>query len=205
MTHYADGHYRPFRSFTAQEQKLLLKVTGEHRAGYRDHMLYSTALATGLREHEALGLDVADVFDERGRARQRVQLRVFKRSNPDRAMQEVVLSATLRAKLGKFYHYKRSAGESLAPDAPLFMSRNGNRLSKRQARHAIGVWQKRAGIERRLGFHSIRHSACSNLYTQTKDLRLTQRFARHRSILSTMRYTNPSDEVWVQAVQDLPC
>jgi site-specific recombinase XerD len=205
MTAYADTSFKPFRSFTQADQKLLLKVTGEHRAGFRDHILLSLALATALREHEALALDVGDLFDERGRPRIRVQLRVFKRSNPDRAMQEVVLPQALRVKLDKFYRHKVAAGEGVAPDAPLFVSRQHRRLSTRQARRLFQIWQERAGIERPLGFHGLRHSACSNLYGQTKDLRLTQRFARHRSILSTMRYTNPSDEVLVRSVQSLPC
>lgn len=45
-----------------------MKVTGEHRAGYRDHVIFAVALGAGLREHELLALDVGDVFDEDGRA-----------------------------------------------------------------------------------------------------------------------------------------
>jgi hypothetical protein len=37
-----------------------LKVTGEHRAGFRDHVLYAMALGTGLREHELVALDMGD-------------------------------------------------------------------------------------------------------------------------------------------------
>jgi site-specific recombinase XerD len=38
-----------------------------------------------------------------------------------------------------------------------------------------------------------------------KDLRLTQRFARHRSVVTTMLYTHPSDEDLVRAVEQLRC
>jgi len=68
------------RTLTELEQKLILKTTGEHRDGYRDHVIISLALGTGLREHELLTLDCGDVFAEDGRARRRVSLRVFKRS-----------------------------------------------------------------------------------------------------------------------------
>lgn len=71
--------------------------------------------------------------------------------------------------------------ECLDDTAPLFVSRLGRRLSLRQVRHGFTVWQDRAGFERRLSFHSLRHSACSTLYRRTKDIRLTQRFARHKS------------------------
>ncbi len=77
MTAYADAIAKPPRTLTDPEQKLILKTTGEHRDGYRDHVIISLALGTGLREHELLALDCGDVFDEDGRARRRVTLRVF--------------------------------------------------------------------------------------------------------------------------------
>ena len=205
MAAYADSIQKAPRTLTEREQKLLLKVTGEHRSGFRDHVIIATALGTGLRAHELLALDVGDVFDGDGRARRRVQLRVFKRSNDDLSAQEVILPNSLRAKLDKLWRWKRAKGQSLAVDAPLFVSRNSNRLSGRQLRERFAQWQETAGFERRISFHGLRHSSCTNLYRATKDLRLVQRFARHASITSTMRYAHPSDEDLVRAVQDLPC
>jgi site-specific recombinase XerD len=49
------------------------------------------------------------------------------------------------------------------------------------------------------------NTACSNLYRRTRDIRLTQRFARHSSILSTAIYTHSTDEELVRSVQELPC
>jgi integrase len=205
MTAYADAIAKPPRTLTDLEQKLILKTTGEHRDGYRDHVIISLALGTGLREHELLALDCGDVFDEDGRARRRVTLRVFKRSADEPANQEVVLPDLVRAKLNKLRGWKKRKGESLAVDAPVFLSRLGRRLSARQLRHAFALWQERAGFERRLSFHSLRHSACSAIYRSTKDIRLTQRFARHKSILTTSIYAHPSDEDLVRAVRELPC
>jgi integrase len=89
-----------------------LKTTGEHRDGYRDHVIISLALGTGLREHELLALDCGDVFDEDGRTRRRVSLRVFKRSAEEPAIQEVVLPDLVRAKLDKLRAWKKGKGES---------------------------------------------------------------------------------------------
>lgn len=205
MTAYADAVARPPRTLTELEQKLLLRVTGEHRDGFRDHVLISLALGTGLREHELLALDLGDVFDADWRAKRRVALRVFKRSADEPAVQEVVLPDLVRAKLEKLRAWKKREGESLAPDAPLFVSRLGRRLSARQLRENFATWQRRAGFERRLSFHALRHTACSTLYRRTKDIRLTQRFARHKSILTTSIYAHPSDEDMVRAVRELPC
>jgi len=201
---YAESTRAP-RTLTDAEQARLLKVTGEHARGFRDHVLLSFALGTALREAELLALNVGEVFGADGKARRRVQLRVFKRSNDDESMQEVVLPDPLRTKLEKLWRWKKQRGESLEPDAPLFVSRRGLRLSSRQLRNLFHVWQERAGFEREMSFHSTRHSSLTNVYRRTRDIRLTQRVARHKSITSTIRYAGPSDEDVLRAVRDLPC
>jgi site-specific recombinase XerC len=203
MAGYADSGRGALRTLTEREQDALLRATREHP---RDHVLYAMALGTGLRAHELVALDVGDVFDAAGAPKRRVLLRVFKgdgRGEDD--LQEVVLSEALRAKLACLRAWKHEQGESLAPDAPLFVSQRGLRLSTRQLRHAFGIWQVRAGFERHVSAHALRHSACTNIYASSKDLRLTQRFARHRSVLTTMLYTHPSDEDLVRAVEQLRC
>lgn len=205
MSNYVESVARPPRTLTEREVAMLLRTTGQHAAGWRDHVIFSLALGTGLREHEILALNIGDIFDADCRARRHVPLRVFKRATDDPAPQEVVLSDTLRAKLEKLLKQKRADGHDLSPLAPLFISRKHGRLSPRQLRHLFAVWQKRAGFERHFNFHALRHTACSNLYRRTRDIRLTQRFARHCSILSTGIYTHPTDEELVRSVQELPC
>jgi site-specific recombinase XerC len=203
MAGYADSGRRAPRTLTEREQEALLLATREHP---RDHVLYAMALATGLRAHELVALDVGDVFDAAGEPKRRVLLRVFKGDGRgDDDLQEVVLSEALRAKLAGLRAWKHEQGESLASDAPLFVSQRGLRLSTRQLRHAFSIWQVRAGFERHVSAHSLRHSACTNIYASSKDLRLTQRFARHRSVVTTMLYTHPSDEDLVRAVEQLRC
>ena len=64
MAAYVESIRRAPRTLTDREQKALLRVTGEHRAGWRDHVLFAMALGTGLRAHELVALDVGDVFDD---------------------------------------------------------------------------------------------------------------------------------------------
>jgi len=204
MSRYDEIGIAP-RTLTTPEQVALLRVTGEHRDGFRDHLIIGFALGTALREMEILALDVGDVFDEEGRAKRRVQLRVFKRSNKDTKMQQVILPDRLRLKLQKFRGWKSRRGESLEPSAPLFVSRKGNRLSTRQVRRLMHQWQKRAGSEKSHNFHTLRHSACTNLYRKTKDVRMVQILSRHLSLQNVMRYTHPTDEDLLQSVQSLLC
>ena len=123
MSAYIDSIRRAPKTLTETEQRSLLKATGQHRAGFRDHVIFSLALGTALREHEILALDVGDVFDDAGKARRRVNVRVFKGCNEDSDPQEVILPDALRAKLDKFHGWKRRAKPERRPGcAPLHES-----------------------------------------------------------------------------------
>ena len=66
-------------------------------------------------------------------------------------------------------------------------------------------WQERAGFDRFYPFHSLRHTSVTNVYRQTRDLFLAQRFARHASPLTTTIYTHPSDDEMCGKLRDLSC
>jgi integrase/recombinase XerC len=202
---YVQGLGLPPKAFTGVEQQKLLDTAGERGPDFRDHMMISMALATALREHEIAALNVGD-FMRGDTARKRVPLRVYKRTaTADVARQEVVLSRTLRAKLERYYGWKRRNDEPLDPEAPLLWSDKGNRLSTRQMRRRIHEWQEEAGFDRRLGFHALRHAAGINHYRKWKDIVLTQRFMRHADIRSTMIYMHASDEDFFASVEPLRC
>jgi integrase/recombinase XerC len=205
MPTYAAAVRRPPRTLTSVDQTRLLRITGEHRDGFRDHVIFALALGTALREHELAALDVGDVLLDDGRIRHRITLRTFKRSTAEPAVQDVFLPDSAWYKLRKFIAWKRAQGESLEPSAPLFVSRRKQRIATRTLRHLFQLWQMRAGFDRSFNFHSLRHTALTNVYRTTRDIRLTQRVARHKSIETTIVYATPSDEdIWA-AVRGLNC
>jgi len=57
--------------------------------------------------------------------------------------------------------------------------------------------------ERPYNFHALRHTAITNVYRATKDLFLTQRFARHANPITTVAYTHVSDEEMYRSLQHL--
>ena len=192
--------FRAPETMTAAEQSCLLRVTAAHDDP-RDHVLYSMALGTGLRLRELLGLNLGDVSPDGRQIRQRIVLKVTKGNRGG----EVFLPARLIPKLRRFLTWKRAHGEPVKPDAPLFLSAQGNRLSPRAAQWRFAWWQERAGFDRRYNFHALRHSAVTNIYRASKNLFLAQRFARHASPLTTIVYTHPADEELWEGVRDLPC
>jgi site-specific recombinase XerC len=194
--------FRAPESMTAAEQARLLRVTAAHDDP-RDHVLYSMALGTGLRLRELLGLNVVDVSPDGREVRRRVVLDPATTKGGREG--EVFLPARLIRKLRRFLAWKRRMGQSLEPDAPLFVSAQGRRLSPRAAQWRFAWWQRRAEFDRRYNFHSMRHSSITSVYRATKNLFLAQRFARHASPLTTIVYTHPSDEELYAGIRDLPC
>lgn len=204
MASYSDQIPRAPRTLTDRERSSLLKATGQHADGFRDHVFYSFALGTALREHELCALDVGDVSPDGERVRTRFALRVFKGKDP--TGQESILPDDAKYKLKKYLAWKRLRGESVALDAPLFISRLEKRLSPRTVRFMFAEWQKRAGFERRVNFHMLRHTAIS-IFLHRSDGKLVsvKRFARHKRITSTEIYMHPSEEEYMQAVRGQPC
>ena len=187
-------------TLTTDEQKLILRTTAKHP---RDHLIISLALGTGLRLGEIVGLNVGDVFAPDGTPRVRVRIRreIAKRGRAG----DVFLPDRLVAKMGRFWKWKKRRGEKPKSDAPLFCAQSGRRLSKRRTQFLWREWQRRAGFDRLHPFHAIRHSAVTNVYRETRDLFLAQRFARHASPLTTTVYTHPSDEEMSRRVRNLAC
>jgi len=205
------------RTPTLAEQQKILKVSGEHAAGYRDHMLFSFALACGLREAELAALNVGDVMSGRT-PRPYLQLQSYKgrgKTKKPAGAERVPLNRTLRRKLVKFIAWKKKRGEPVGPDAPLFVTirpqpsgtvgKNLQRIADRTIRHSSQKWQKKAGIDRPFNFHAFRHACLTNAYNLKKDIRFVQTLARHKDVKVTALYTHMSDEELAREVDRLPC
>ncbi len=188
------------KTLTKDEQEALLRCTSQDKKHLRDHILILLALATGLRQHELVALNVGDVFRRGGKARKRVQLKVFKRSGPPAPYQEIMLARDERVKLEEYYRWKKNRGEGVNIKSPLFMSRNHKQLATRTVRHLFAVWQERAELDRKHTFHALRHTAGMSHYRACGDIRLTQRFLRHKNLNTTMIYTLPTDEELAESV-----
>ncbi|MBU1483202.1 MAG: tyrosine-type recombinase/integrase [Gammaproteobacteria bacterium] len=229
------------KMLTDEEVLLLLEATNSRRDGWRDHIIISLALATGLRLSEITALNFGDMWaygaDARrelqdlearrvearrarglprlseaeseywGRVlpREIVQLREFKRSNKDASQQIVVLNGKVRRKLARYRGEMARRGFLTAPEAPLFVSRQKNRIHANSMALMFERWCSRAGIDRGLTFHSLRHTAISAVLRATGNLRVAQKFARHASIQSTLIYAHPSVADMEKAVEQLYC
>jgi site-specific recombinase XerC len=181
----------PPKTLSADEQARLLEVVARE-GSRRDLAMLTLALGTGLRLKEILGLNVGDVTTRSGEVVWKVELP--KGITKGRRGGVAFLSEKVRSALEGYLGAKRVIGESMARRAPVFVSHGGRRLCLRQLQVIFKRWQLAAGFERPYNFHTLRHTAITNVYRATKDLFLTQRFARHANPITTVAYTHASDE-----------
>ena len=192
------------RTLTRDEQRRLLELSGKRADDYADHMLFALALGTGLRVHELSALDLGDVFNDAGGARQRVTLRVYKGAARRGAPQEVFVSGALRGKLARDRKWLARRGVATDAGAPVFVVRGGRRMSARRMRERFDRWRTFAALAPWLSFHSLRHTFCQRLYDTTGgNIRLVQVAARHANIATTTIYAAPSTDQLLGAIEGI--
>jgi site-specific recombinase XerD len=158
----------------------------------RDRLLLEFLYGTGCRVSEAVGLDVADLEPDHGRAR------VLGKGNKERVVFfggecNVLLQRYLALRAERL----RAAGGPSGQSAPvdrhaLFVGRRGGRLSDRAARRIIADATAAAGIDKRVTPHSLRHSFATHLLDAGANVRVVQELLGHASISTTQVYTHTS-------------
>lgn len=89
-----------------------------------------------------------------------------------------------------------------ALDDPLLENRSGQPLTTASLRTRIDRAAVRAGLERRVTPHMLRHTAATQLLEAGVDMRYVQRLLGHASITTTEIYTHVSDVALRRAVVD---
>lgn len=133
----------------------------------------------GLRVSEAVALCTGDIDAQRGVLR----VQDGKGGKP----REVMLSPKLLAELRQWWRTRRPQGQHLFP------GRKGRPCLTRAAVHkALVLGCKRAGIDKQVGPHALRHSFATHLVEAGTDLRAVQGLLGHASIRTTALYVHLS-------------
>ena len=148
-------------------------------------MLYRLLLVTGLRLSEALSLNV----EHAGQGKLEVRVKGWTREGEKRERHKTVyIPKALREHLAHYVKVKRRRGEDLSPEAALFVSREGTRLSPRQVQRDFKKWTQEAGIEGDFTPHALRHTAGTKLLKKTGNHKLVQKYLGHSDVATTLRY-----------------
>jgi len=173
------------KCFTPQEEERFLDILKNRKDAERAYMLYHLMLITGLRISEALSLNV----EHAGRAKLEIKVKGWtKKGETKDRFKAVYFPKALQKHLKEYLRVKAKRGESLAPEAPLFVSRNSARISPRQVQRDFKKWVKESGIESNLSPHALRHTVGTRLLKEFKNAKLVQRYLGHSDVATTLRY-----------------
>lgn len=156
--------------------------SSEYRA-LRNLALLDLLFATGLRVGEAASLDVQDYF-----MRESV-FRIKGKGGRDR-LAVVVDGESVRVQ--QKYLEARAQIETRSP--ALFLNSSGTRLTTQGMANVITQLREKAGIERHVTPHMLRHTVATLLLRNGVDIRIVQEFLGHASIATTQRYTHITKE-----------
>ena len=178
---------------TEAEKRRLLKELRDRSSAVsrRDRVIVEVFLGTGIRLQELVTLDIDDVdLDAK-------HLRIRAKGN---VPQVKFLKSNLRSLLRRYLAERRRQGTA---SAALFLSNRGTRISTRQVANRIKLWLAKAGIDKDIGPHGLRHTFATHLYAATSDLLVVKRALGHRDISTTEIYTHLVDGALEEALERL--
>jgi integrase/recombinase XerC len=159
---------------------LLDSAAGDGISDLRDLAMWELLYSSGLRVSELAGLSVKD-WDPEGKL-----VRVLGKGNKTRL---VPLGERASGRLEK---YMRASGRwpLVRDDSPVFLNRDGKRLSVRGIQQRLETRLRRCGLDTRISPHVLRHTFATHLLDSGADLRAIQEMLGHESLQTTQRYTH---------------
>lgn len=139
-------------------------------------------LATGVRVGELVAVRCSDID------LQEQSIRIMGKGSRERNV--FVSDAWLLSLLDSYLTYRSGLG--LLHGYLLFNSR-GFPLTTAAMRRRLHATSRRAGLERKVTPHMIRHSAATTLIESGVDIRFVQRLLGHSSLATTEKYTHVAD------------
>ena len=165
---------------TSQEAALFLAQpdVGEPK-GCRDKAMLELLYATGIRVSEIIGLNVTDVNLERGTVRC---------TGRNGARVIPLYPAAVKA-LRRYLEEVRPLVIERPDETALFVNMSGERMSRQGFWKIIKQYQEKAGIQKDVTPHTLRHSFAAHLLENGADLRSIQEMLGHADISYTQIYT----------------
>lgn len=149
----------------------------EYPKNYKHQAIICLLYNCGLRVSELINLKMSEIDRKRGV----ITIRGAKQ-NKDR---QVPLSADLAELLVKYY-------KSYKPDTYLFNGQQGLLYTESSVNQLLKYWAKKAGINKRIHAHKLRHCFATHLHEAGTDLSIIQKLLGHSDIKTTDIYTKVS-------------
>jgi len=174
------------RSLTEEEVEALLAApTVSDPLGHRDRTMLEVLYATGLRVTELVNLSLAQVNLNQG------VLRIVGKGDRERLIplgeeavqwvQQFLLGPRVEILLERQTDF-------------LFPTRRGDRMTRQAFWHIIKRYARKAGVQKDLSPHTLRHAFATHLLNHGADLRVVQMLLGHSDLSTTQIYTHVARE-----------
>jgi integrase/recombinase XerD len=174
------------KSLTEAEVDALLEApTVTDPLGHRDRTMLEVLYATGLRVSELVSLKHNQVNLNQG------VMRVVGKGNRERM---IPLGEEAVGWLQKFMNGPRLEILLERQTDFLFPTRRGDRMTRQAFWHIIKRYSKKAGVEKELSPHTLRHAFATHLLNHGADLRVVQMLLGHSDLSTTQIYTHVARE-----------
>ena len=179
--HVERGEKKLPQILSGREVELLLAQPSSADAkGLRDKAMLEIMYATGMRVSELIDLNVNDV---------NLDLGIVKCCSNKKNRSIPLYPAALKA-VGLYIREIRASMVSDPDESALFVNVGGVRMSRQGFWKILKHYQSKAGIEKEITPHTLRHSFAVHLLENGADLGSLQELMGHSDISSTQMYTH---------------
>ena len=174
------------RSLTEEEVEALLAAPAvSDPLGHRDRTMLEVLYATGLRVSELVNLKLGQVNLNQG------VLRIVGKGNRDRL---IPLGEEAVQWIQQFLQGPRVEILLERQTDFLFPTRRGDRMTRQAFWHIIKRYARKAGVNKDLSPHTLRHAFATHLLNHGADLRVVQMLLGHSDLSTTQIYTHVARE-----------
>jgi integrase/recombinase XerD len=174
------------KSLTEEEVESLLGAPAIHDPlGHRDRTMLEVLYATGLRVSELVNLKSSQVNLNQG------VIRIIGKGDRERM---IPLGEESVRWLGQFARGARHEILLERQTDYLFPTRRGDRMTRQAFWHIIKRYAQKAGVQKDLSPHTLRHAFATHLLNHGADLRVVQMLLGHSDLSTTQIYTHVARE-----------
>ncbi len=156
--------------------RLLASVDGKNRQ--RDYAILVVFLNTGIRLSELVGINLADIHDNR--------LRVLGKGDKERI---VYLNEACLEAIQAYMRVRPVDG--VIDKKALFLSNRKTRISHQMVQSLVKKYVEKAGLDtQRFSTHKLRHTAATLMFQNGVDIRVLKEVLGHENLGTTQIYTH---------------
>ena len=164
--------------------ELIIAANGDDVAGIRNRALIEILYATGARVSEIVQLNFGDISRSDGGT---ITIKVRGKGGKERL---VPVGRFAQLALEQYLTRARPSMLKSTQQEALFLNeKRGTRLTRQSAWQIVMSAAEKAGIQRDISPHALRHSFATHLLDGGADIRVVQELLGHSSVTTTQIYT----------------